>query len=153
MVHETIYYLPLLAKTSIVQSIVYGVLMSFVLNKHITIFTDNDMYHANFATLGNRSPILNEHIILIMEFFHPNKQLPDCPARSPFYVLSYTICCSFPQIYDFTINQCKILTLCSHSFCMRHQLSLMIQQIYLLNHHCQTSYHTKLFYQTVLFSY
>lgn len=45
-----------------VQSIVYGVLMSFVSNKHITIFTDNDMYHANVATLGNRSPILNEHI-------------------------------------------------------------------------------------------
>ena len=42
---------------------VYGVLMSFILNKHITIFTDNDMYHANVATLGNRSPILNEHII------------------------------------------------------------------------------------------
>ena len=37
--------------------------MSFVLNKHITIFTDNDMYHANFATPGNRSPIINEHII------------------------------------------------------------------------------------------
>ena len=36
--------------------------MSFILNKHITIFTDNDMYHANVATLGNRSPILNEHI-------------------------------------------------------------------------------------------
>jgi hypothetical protein len=35
--------------------------MSFILNKHITIFTDNDMYHANVATLGNRSPI-NEHI-------------------------------------------------------------------------------------------
>ena len=61
MVHETIYYLPLLAKTSIVQSTVYGVLMSFILNKHITIFTDNDMYHANVATLGNRSPI-NERI-------------------------------------------------------------------------------------------
>lgn len=45
------------------QSIVYGVLMSIVLNKHITIFTDNDMYHANVATLGNRSPILNERII------------------------------------------------------------------------------------------
>jgi hypothetical protein len=28
--------------------------MSFVLNKHITIFTDNDMYHANVATLGNK---------------------------------------------------------------------------------------------------
>nr|DAO37804.1 MAG TPA: hypothetical protein [Bacteriophage sp.] len=54
MVHETIYYLPLLVKTSIVQSTVYGVLMSFVLNKHITIFTDNDMYHANVATLGNK---------------------------------------------------------------------------------------------------
>lgn len=40
-----------------VQSIVYGVLMSIVLNKHITIFTDNDMYHANVVTLGNRSPI------------------------------------------------------------------------------------------------
>lgn len=26
---------------------VYGILMSFILNKHITIFTDNDMYHAN----------------------------------------------------------------------------------------------------------
>lgn len=37
--------------------------MSIVLNKHITIFTDNDMYHANFATLGNRSPILNERVI------------------------------------------------------------------------------------------
>ena len=63
MSNETIYYLPLLAKTSIVQSTVYGVLISFALNKHITIFTDNDMYHANVATLGNRSPILNEHII------------------------------------------------------------------------------------------
>lgn len=29
------------------QTTVYGVLMSIVLNKHITIFTDNDMYHAN----------------------------------------------------------------------------------------------------------
>ena len=37
--------------------------MSIVLNKHITIFADNDMYHVNVATLGNRSPILNEHII------------------------------------------------------------------------------------------
>ena len=37
--------------------------MSFILNKHITIFTDNDMYHANVATLDNRSPILNERII------------------------------------------------------------------------------------------
>ena len=44
------------------QSIVYGVLMSIVLNKHITIFTDNDMYHANVATLSNRSPTTNEHI-------------------------------------------------------------------------------------------
>ena len=96
------------------------------------------MYHANFATLGNRSPIINEHI-------DNSFIIPDYPARSPFCVLSYTICRSFPQIYDFTINQCKILTLCSHSFCMRHQLSLMLQQIYLLNHHCQTSYHTKLF--------
>jgi hypothetical protein len=41
--------------------------MSIVLNKHITIFTDNDMYHANVATLGNRSPILNERIINYME--------------------------------------------------------------------------------------
>ena len=57
------------------------------------------------------------------------------------------------ELYYYTFNQCKILTLCSHSFYMRHQLSLMIQQIYLLSHHCQTSYHTKLFYQTVLFSY
>lgn len=29
---------------------VYGILMPFILNKHITIFTDNDMYHANVAT-------------------------------------------------------------------------------------------------------
>ena len=48
---------------------VYGVLMSFVLNKHITIFTDNDMYHANVATLGNRSPILNEHIDYVLYFY------------------------------------------------------------------------------------
>lgn len=27
---------------------VYGILMSFILNKHITIFTDSDMYHANY---------------------------------------------------------------------------------------------------------
>ena len=33
---------------------VYGILMSFILNKHITIFTDNDMYHANIATLSNQ---------------------------------------------------------------------------------------------------
>lgn len=70
--------------------------MSIVLNKHITIFTDNDMYHANVVTLGNRSPILNEHI-------DNSFIIPDCPARSPFYVLSYTICRSFSQIYDFTI--------------------------------------------------
>jgi hypothetical protein len=37
--------------------------MSIVLNKHITIFADNDMYHANVATLSNRSPILNERVI------------------------------------------------------------------------------------------
>ena len=53
--------------------------MSIVLNKHITIFTDNDMYHANVATLGNRSPI-NERI-------DNSFIIPDCPARSPFYVL------------------------------------------------------------------
>ena len=61
--------------------------MSFILNKHITIFTDNDMYHANVATLGNRSPI-NERI-------DNSFIIPDYPARSPFYVLSYTICRSF----------------------------------------------------------
>nr|DAO74254.1 MAG TPA: hypothetical protein [Bacteriophage sp.] len=27
-------------------------------------------------------------------FMNTNKQLPDCPARSPFCVLSYTIFCS-----------------------------------------------------------
>jgi hypothetical protein len=40
--------------------------MSFILNKHITIFTDNDMYHANVATLGNRSPIINEHNLIYL---------------------------------------------------------------------------------------
>lgn len=78
-----------------VQSIVYGILMSFVSNKHITIFTDNDMYHANVATLGNRSPILNERI-------DNSFIIPDYPARSPFYVLSYIICRSslfvFPNV-------------------------------------------------------
>ena len=97
MVHETIYYLPLLAKTSIVQSTVYGVLMFFVLNKHITIFTDNDMYHANVATLDNRSPIVNEHI-------NNSFIIPDYPARSPFYVLSYVICCSLLFYWWFKYN-------------------------------------------------
>ena len=73
MVHET--------KSTIYHCAinVYGILMSFILNKHITIFTDNDMYHANVATLGNRSPI-NERI-------NNSFIIPDYPARSPFYVL------------------------------------------------------------------
>lgn len=92
---------------------VYGILMSFILNKHITIFTDNDMYHANVATLGNRSPILNERI-------DNSFIIPDYPARSPFYVLSYIICRSFSQIYDFAIYKlpvfpgCYFLSSCHH---------------------------------------
>ena len=95
MVHETNLLFTTLGKNLNCAINVYGILMSFILNKHITIFTDNDMYHANVATLGNRSPI-NEHI-------DNSFIIPDCPARSPFCVLSYTICRSFPQIYDFTI--------------------------------------------------
>ena len=76
---------------------VYGVLMSFVLNKHITIFTDNDMYHANVATLGNRSPI-NERI-------NNSFIIPDYPARSPFYVLSYIICRSSLFVFP-NVNVC-----------------------------------------------
>ena len=73
MVHETNLLFTTLGKNLNCAINVYGVLMSFILNKHITIFTDNDMYHANVATLGNRSPI-NEHIdnsfILIMNIFN-----------------------------------------------------------------------------------
>ena len=77
---------------------VYGVLMSFILNKHITIFTDHDMYHANVATLGNRSPILNERI-------DNSFIIPDYPARSPFYVLSYIICRSSLFVFP-NVNVC-----------------------------------------------
>ena len=141
MVHETIYYLPHLAKTSIVQSTVYGVLMSFVLNKHITIFTDNDMYYTNVATLGNRSPILNEHTINYIWNLCVFICLSKCQCL---FILLHI------ELYYYTFNQCRVLLLYSHSLYMRHQLSLMIQQIYLLNHHYQTSYHTKL---SILFSY
>ena len=58
--------------------------MSFILNKHITIFTDNDMYHANVATLGNRSPIINEHIINYLSF-----QVASCLSNS----LIHKTCC------------------------------------------------------------
>lgn len=36
-----------LGKTSIVQSMYMESLISFILNKHITIFTDNDMYYCS----------------------------------------------------------------------------------------------------------
>ena len=62
MVHETNLLFTTLGKNLNCAINVYGVLMSFILNKHITIFTDNDMYHANVAMLGNRSPTTNEHI-------------------------------------------------------------------------------------------
>lgn len=56
--------------------------MSIVLNKHITIFTDNDMYHANVATLGNRSPILNERIInYILNLFRSTLPKHKTPRR------------------------------------------------------------------------
>mgnify|MGYP006999418377 CR=1 FL=1 len=66
MVHETNLLFTTWQEPQLCNN-VYGVLMSFILNKHITIFTDNDMYHANVATLGNRSLILNEHNQLYME--------------------------------------------------------------------------------------
>lgn len=62
MVHETNLLFTTLDKNLNCAINVYGVLMSFILNKHITIFTDNDMYYAFFATLSNRSPTTNEHI-------------------------------------------------------------------------------------------
>lgn len=61
MVHETNLLFTTLGKNLNCAINVYGILMSFILNKHITIFTDNDMYYA-FATLSNRSPTTNEHI-------------------------------------------------------------------------------------------
>ena len=63
MVHETNLLFTTLGKNLNCAINVYGVLMSFILNKHITIFTDNDMYHANVAMLGNRSPI--DYVLLI----------------------------------------------------------------------------------------
>ena len=80
--------------------------MSFVLNKHITIFTDNDMYHANFATLGNRSPIINERI-------DNSFIIPDYPAHSPFCVLSYTICRSLLYVF-ICLSKCQCLFILLH---------------------------------------
>lgn len=65
MVHETNLLFTTLGKNLNCAINVYGILMSFILNKHITIFTDNDMYHANVATLGNRSPMFTQLNIFV----------------------------------------------------------------------------------------
>lgn len=95
MVHETIYYCAIN---------VYGVLMSFVLNKHITIFTDNDMYHANVATLGNRSPILNEHIDTSLIVRVLKYDVFNCLANQRSFIFRVTYCVR--TLYNISDKSC-----------------------------------------------